>query len=189
MKNVKQLIIACTLIILGILFRTVWHLGPNVEFVTTASLLAGAYLSRKWSIFVPLAIMVISDLSIGNTNIFIFTWSAYVLIGIVGYYIQKAKIQSSKYKVIKATAFGMIASLWFYLWTNFGVWLLDSWGMYPKTLTGLIDAYILALPFLKLNFLGNLIFVPVSFTIVEVCKAFNLGIFLLTDRSKRIRSL
>lgn len=66
---------------------------------------------------------------------------------------------------------GILASLWFYLWTNFGVWLLDNWGMYPRTIMGLIDAYLLALPFLRYNLISNLIFVPVSFFIVEKVKA------------------
>ena len=70
--------------------------------------------------------------------------------------------------MIIGTGLGIIASLWFYLWTNFGVWALDSFGMYPKTLLGLIDAYILGLPFFKNNLIGNLLFVPISLTIVEL---------------------
>lgn len=73
-------------------------------------------------------------------------------------------------RILQATGLGVGASLWFYLWTNFGVWLLDSWGMYPKTLAGLLESYWYGLPFLKLNLLGNFIFVPLSFTCVEILK-------------------
>lgn len=152
------------LVSLGVLFRTLWHIAPNIEFVTAASLLAAAYLGRKYAVLVPFAIMVITDTLIGNTNIFIFTWSAYLLIGYSGY------LGNLRGKIIKATGAGIFASFFFYLWTNFGVWALDSWGMYPRTLAGLIQAYIMGLPFLKLNLLGNLFFVPVSFGIVEVLK-------------------
>ncbi|MBM3283954.1 hypothetical protein FJY90_06990 [Candidatus Gottesmanbacteria bacterium] len=174
MKNIKivpsknKIIFAAFIIILGIIFRTVWHLGPNIEFVTAATLLAASYLGRKWAIIVPLSIMIITDFLIGNTNIYIFTWSAYAAIGIGAYYNLKFKILNLKYKIITAAVMGILASLWFYLWTNFGVWLTDSWGMYPKTLTGLFDAYILGLPFLRLNLISTLVFVPLSFTIVEV---------------------
>ncbi|MCL5095742.1 MAG: hypothetical protein M1575_03385 [Patescibacteria group bacterium] len=157
------------LVFLGLFFRTIGHIAPNIEYVTAASLLAGAYLGKKYAILVPLAIMVLSDTLIGNTNIFLFTWSAYLVIGLVG---SKYLILNTKYLIPKATGLGIGAALWFFLWTNFGVWALDSWGMYPKTLAGLIESYLMGLPFLKLNLLGNLFFVPVSFGIVEMVKSF-----------------
>lgn len=163
----SEIIFATLLIFLGVLFRTSWRLGPNVEFVTSAALLAGAYLGKKWAVFIPLSIMAISDLLLGNTNIFLFTWSAYLFIGYLGNlgHLDNLKIKT---KILHATGLGVIASIWFFLWTNFGVWLLDSWGMYPKTLSGLIDAYIMGLPFLKYNLIGNLILVPSSFACMEI---------------------
>lgn len=166
-----RFIFALLLIILGIAFRTVWHPGENIEFVTSASLLAGGYLGLGASIAVPLAIMFISDLIIGNTNIFIFTWSAYLFIGCLGYFGRLSNLKRGA-KILRAAGLGVTASLWFYLWTNFGVWFLDSWGMYPKTLTGLLQSYFYGLPFLKLNLLGNLFFVPLSFFVVEKAKSF-----------------
>ena len=173
-----KLIMAVLLVTLGVLFRTVWHLGPNVEFVTSATLLAGAYLGKKWAFIVPVSIMAISDLTLGNTNIFLFTWSAYLIIGLTGHQLlkdQRSKIKDQKHrlniknnKIFKAMGIGIGASVWFFLWTNFGVWLLDSWGMYPKTLSGLIDAYVMGFPFLKYNLIGNLILIPVSFASVEM---------------------
>lgn len=164
----KKILFAILLVLLGVFFRTIGHIAPNIEFVTAASLLAGAYLGRKYAILVPFVIMVLTDTLIGNTNIFIFTWSAYLAIGLLGLWGLKDK----KTKFVRATGLGIIASLWFYLWTNFGVWALDSWGLYPRTLGGLMEAYIMGLPFLKLNLLGNLFFVPVSFGIVEMVKSF-----------------
>lgn len=38
------------------------------------------------------------------------------------------------------------ATLFFWLWSNLGVWLTS--GMYPRTMTGFIHCYVLALPFL-----------------------------------------
>lgn len=162
----KKTIFVVLLISLGVLFRTLWHVAPNVEYVTTASFLAAAYLGRKYAVLIPFAIMVITDTVIGNTNIFVFTWSAYALIGYLGY------LGNLRGKIVKAAGAGVLASLFFYLWTNFGVWALDSWGMYPRTFSGLIEAYLMGLPFLKLNLLGNLFFVPVSFGIVEMVKSF-----------------
>lgn len=174
MKNGKlRIIFAGLLITLGLLFRTSWHLGPNVEFITSSALLAGSYLGFGWAIGIPLSIMLITDLIIGNTNIFLFTWSGYLFIGCLGYLSRLSNFKKGK-KILYATGLGIIASIWFYIWTNFGVWFLDSWGMYPKDIGGLISAYILGLPFLKYNLLGNLFFVPISFLAMEIGLSFNL---------------
>ena len=86
---------------------------------------------------------------------------------------QKSKVKSQKLsqlvqKVAQATFIGIGASFWFYLWTNFGVWILDSWGMYAKTIVGLMQAYALGIPFLKLTLIGNMVFVPLSFCVMEL---------------------
>lgn len=170
----NKIIFAVVLVTLGIAFRTIWHPGDNIEFVTAASLLSGAYLGAGWGAIVPLAVMMITDRILGNSSIFIFTWSAYVVIGIAGYLSHLGGLRS-KSKIPGALFLGIAAGLWFYLWTNFGVWLLDSFGMYPKTLSGLLQAYWYGLPFLKMNLLGNLVFVPLSFFIVEKAKSLQPG--------------
>ena len=182
--------VACILIVIGVLLRTHFHLGDNVEFVTSGALVSAYYLGLGWGIVVPLTTMFLSDLIIGNTTIFLFTWSAYIIIGIAGYILmriqnsaclparQEFRIQNNpfskfrsgnlKFIIIKATGLGILASFWFYLWTNFGVWVLDSWGMYPKTIAGLIQAYAMGIPFLKFTLIGNMVFVPLSFCVMEL---------------------
>lgn len=156
----RKILFALILVALGVLFRTRWHIYPNVEFVTAGTLLSAAYLGRKWAVLVPVAIMAISDYFIGNTNIFIFTWSAYILIGLLSR--KRAPWQNA-----------IFASLFFYIWTNFGVWALDSFGMYSKDLPGLLRSYYMGLPFLRFNLIGNIFFVSVSFWIVEKLKNIN----------------
>lgn len=186
---------AVFLIILAILFRTNWHLGENIEFVTTATLLAGSYLGFFYTLLVPFFIMFISDLILGNTSIFIFTWSAYVIIGVVSYFYlgkEKLKNKETKFKtrfIVKTTGLGIIASIFFYLWTNFGVWFLDSFGMYPKTWEGLIKCYVAGIPFLKNNLTGNFLFVPLSFTIAELSRIFLFKIKLVRDKIKLVKFL
>lgn len=173
----KKYLLAFILVILGILSRTVFHIGDNVEFVTSATLLSAAYLGKKYALVVPFLIMSVTDLFIGNTSIFIFTWSGYIVIGLMGilklnFRSKAAGKKSLVFKLLTAGGVGIAASFWFYLWTNFGVWLLDNWGMYPRTLFGLVDAYILGLPFFKYNLMGNVVLVPVSFFTAETIKTF-----------------
>jgi hypothetical protein len=152
---------------IGIIFRIFVHIGPNVEFVTTATILSGLYLGSPYFFIVPLVVMFVSDTIIGNTNIYIFTWSAYVVIGLVSLSTQKF-FHKSKFKVFGITILSFLSVLFFYFWTNFGVWYLDQWGMYPRSLSGLIQAYVMGLPFLKYQMLGNLFFTPISTVIFEI---------------------
>jgi hypothetical protein len=53
----------------------------------------------------------------------------------------------------------LLASLQFYLMTNFGSWI----ALYPHTPTGLVECYIAGLPFFGPTLLSYVIFVPVLF--------------------------
>ena len=163
----KKPAIALFLIILSILLRTVWHIGPNIEFVTTASLLAGLYLGKRWAFIVPFVSIVLSDLFMGNKTIYLFTWSAYLLIGLGSAVFSLFANRKPFRKVINAGLFGLGAGFFFYLFTNFGVWLLDSWNMYPDTVTGLIQSYVMGLPFLRFTLTGNIVFAVMSVGSIE----------------------
>ena len=52
--------------------------------------------------------------------------------------------------------FSLFGSLIFFIITNFGVWALGS--LYEKNLKGLIECYILAIPFFGNTFLSTLVF-------------------------------
>jgi len=145
--------------------RTIFDLGPNIEVVTTVTLLVSFYLGRKQSLWLLLIILFLSDIILGNTNIYIFTWSGFLIpLVFVSSLFKKIKL----HRIILGTSLGIGMNLFFYLWTNLGVWLLDSWGMYSKDANGLILCYLNALPFLKNQLLSTLLFVPVGFTLVEV---------------------
>lgn len=163
MKN-KSLFVAILLIVLGVFSRTIWHFWPNVELVTSIALIGSSFLNRRWTILVIISVMAISDFILGNTNIFIFTWSAYLFFSLFVSLFLKKDTQGKKH-LLQMTGWGIVSSVWFYLWTNFGVWLLDSFGMYQRSFAGLFDAYIYAIPFFKYNLIGNLVLVPVSFTV------------------------
>jgi len=151
------------LIVLGVLSRTVFHVAPNVEFVTAISLIAGYYLGGIYLFLVPLGVMAASDMFIGNTNIFLFTWSAYLVGGFSGLLLRKFKLNNKV--VLAGLGAGIVFSIFFYLYTNFGVWLITP--LYEKTFSGLLMSYYMGLPFLRLNLIGNLIIVPAVFMIAE----------------------
>lgn len=162
--NKKKLLIAISLIIFAVITRLLLRDLPNVETITVTALLAGSMLGGFYAVAVGLAAMAISDMIIGNDAILVFTWGAFAVIGLLGLILRNKKKQSFKY-ILQMTGLGMMASLFFYFFTNFGVWLL--WPqMYAHTWQGLLQCYVMGLPFLKYNFLGNLVIVPFVTSVV-----------------------
>lgn len=132
---------------------------PGLELVTASTLVAAALLPRRAAVVVPLAIMAGGDMLIGNTAILFFTWSAFAAIGLAGLVLRRWQTNGRKL-MLAGTGAGVVAAVFFFLYTNFGVWLLGDDTMYAKTWSGLVDCYIMGLPFYRANVLGNLVFVP-----------------------------
>lgn len=153
--------------------RILFDFGPNVELVTTAMILASFYYGKKESFWLTFAIIVFSDLVIGNSNIFIFTWSGFLIpalvVGGIFKKITTYNLQPTTKKifdVFSLTTLGISSNIFFYLWTNLGVWLLSN--MYPKTAAGLLMSYLNALPFLRYQLTSTLVFVPLGFFLTQI---------------------
>jgi hypothetical protein len=94
--------------------------------------------------------MVGSDLIIGNSAIFMFTWSGFALIALLGLI---SRASGADY--IKFVGGGIAGVIVFFLWTNLGVMLIS--GMYDHSLAGLVQSYANALPFLRNQLISNAI--------------------------------
>jgi len=185
----KHLFFATLLIILSVLFRTVWHLGANIEFVTTATLLASWYLGSRWAFAVSFTSIVVSDFFLGNSTIYLFTWSAFLLIAGIGTgakYALRFERLGFVGKLVGGVGTGMVSGVFFYLFTNFGVWYLDGWNMYTNDLAGIMKAYLMGLPFLRYTLMGTIGFMTVSIIGIESARAlaerFALSKFLVAYR-------
>ena len=156
--------------------RTVWDLGPNVELVTTAMILA-SFLYSKSSIWGTLAVVVLSDLILGNSNIFLFTWTGFLVPALLlsrPRLMKRFSCSPKRRGLNKILFFGVGSNIFFFFWTNLGVWLLDSWGMYEKSAAGLIHCYINALPFLKNQLVSSLVFIPLFYLAYKAIQSVNL---------------
>ena len=158
-------LVAMALVATAVAWRVInwqYSVAPNLEIVTASALVAAVFLSRRAGIVVPLMIMAISDIIIGNSMILVFTWSAFALIGLAGLALRR--LSGSPAKLMLASVGAAVGgSVFFFLYTNFGVWLLGDGTMYAKTWAGLMQCYTMGLPFYRTMLLGNLVLVPAYF--------------------------
>ena len=155
--NKRKILFSIFIIFIGVTIRIFLNEViriPNFEAVTSLSLVSGSFLGGIFAPIIPLSIIFLSDIYFGNTSVYLFTWSAFILIGIFGALLKRG----SKHRFFKITGLGILSVLFFYFWTNFGWWLTS--GMYQMTFPGLIKCYIAALPFLRNQLFSVLIFTP-----------------------------
>ena len=151
LKNFKinrtLIFIVLALVAFGVIMRLVPH-PVNLAPVGAIALFAGAVLPRKLAWWLPLGILVISDLIIGPYSSMLFTWPAFLLVTLFGMTLR----DTSNWLRVPFGALG--ASVIFFIVSNFGTWLQG--GMYEHTWAGLMLCYEMALPFFRNTFVGDL---------------------------------
>lgn len=152
------MLLGIILLLVGIILRFLPHV-PNVAPVVAIALFGGVYLNKRYAIFMPFILMVISDLFLGMHNVIAFTWGSVLLISLLGIWLKKHK------NVFTVAGLSGLSSIIFFVITNFGVWLM---GWYPHNLNGLINCYVMAIPFLRYSLLGDLIYVAAFFGSYEL---------------------
>ena len=152
----RKEIFPISLIVILAFARLIPH-PPNFTPIIAVALVSGYFFKNfNLSALTLLIAMLISDLFIGFYENMIFVYVSLLLITFVFYKI------SNKINFKNLFAYGFVGSLIFFLVSNFGVWALGSPGVYDiayeKSLSGLIQCYILAIPFFGNTFLSTLIF-------------------------------
>jgi hypothetical protein len=146
MKNVRPVMLM-TVIVAAAASRLIPH-PPNFTPIAAIALFAGAYSRSVWQAFViPLGAMVVSDLLIGWHPLVPVVYASFALIVGIGMWLRGRKTVSRIALAVGAS------SLMFFLITNFAVWAFGP--MYPKSLEGLLGAYIAGIPFFRNTVLGD----------------------------------
>ena len=112
--------------------------------------------------FIPILIFcfVVSDFFIGFHSTTFFTWGSVLIIGLI--------TQFFKNNIFLRLIGAVSASLIFFIFTNFGVWVLGSYGY---SYEGLITCYIAAIPFYTNTLLSTLIYSVIIETILNFYKS------------------
>ena len=111
--------------------------------------------------FMPVVLIsfVITDMIIGFHSTLFFTWGSVILIGLISKFFAVS--------ILKRLGGAFFAACIFFLITNFGVW---STGSYGYNLEGLVECYVLALPFFGYSAISTLIFSVLIETVYRFSK-------------------
>tara|TARA_B100001250_G_C19801826_1_gene791464 strand:- start:1656 stop:2201 length:546 start_codon:yes stop_codon:yes gene_type:complete len=144
--NEKVFFSFCFIIIL-VFSRLIPH-PPNFTPVIAAAIFGPIFLNDKvYGVLIPIISMFISDIIISFHSYQFVVYATLISISIL--------TPSKKNKKL-FFSFAIISCVWFYIATNFSVWIMSDY--YPKTFDGLLTCYILAIPFFKNTFFSTIIF-------------------------------
>jgi hypothetical protein len=160
MSKRTKIIFVILIVVLAAASRLVKH-PFNFTPIAAMSIFAGCYLDKKWGVFLPLAAMVLSDVFLGfyDIKLMMFVYLSIALSYFVGRLLKKRK---NWYFVISSA---LASSIIFFLVTNFSVWALYEW--YPKTWSGLVGCFTMALPFFRNTLIGDLVYTGALFGAYE----------------------
>jgi len=135
---------------------------PNFTPIAAIALFGGVYFSRKIALILPLAAMAISDKFIGlyEPKLMLSVYGSFLLCVLLGFWLKKHK----KWYTVGGSA--ILGAVLFFIITNFSVWAFTPW--YAKTFSGLIQSYLMALPFFKNTLLGDMFYVTIFFGVYEM---------------------
>ncbi|MEI8203461.1 MAG: DUF6580 family putative transport protein [Bacteroidota bacterium] len=151
-----QFIFVVSLIILAVISRLLPHF-PNFTPVAAIALFGGALIPRKsLAYLIPIVVLLISDIIIGLHITMVAVYLCLIFTVTLGTWVRK------NMNAVNVFATTLISSLVFYLVTNFAVWVTGMVG-YPMNFGGLIESYVAAIPFFRMELLGNLFYVTVLF--------------------------
>ena len=93
--------------------------------------------------------MFLGDLYLGFHSTMFFTYISLAVAVILGFLIKNLKFS----RIIFS---GLVSSISFFIITNFGAWI--TLDMYEKSLAGLMNSYILAIPFFQNTLISTFLY-------------------------------
>ncbi|MCL5034493.1 MAG: hypothetical protein M1395_05265 [Bacteroidetes bacterium] len=157
-----NILFVLVLVLFAAFSRLVPH-APNFTPVISIALFAGAYLKKGYAFLVPVTALFLSDLVIGlyGFGSMVSVYGTTLLIVAMGLMLEK-KISAGR-----ILGLSLAGATVFFVITNFAVWALPG-SMYPMTLAGLGECYVMAIPFFGNTVLSTLIYSAVMFGSYEL---------------------
>ena len=167
-KNLESYYLPIVLILILSFSRIIPH-PPNFTPIIAVAIMSSYFFKNIYLSCATLLIsMLLADAFIGFYSNMFFVYLSLLLIVFIFHKI------SEKMNFKNLFICGFIGSLIFFIISNFGVWVLGGPGVldipYEKNLNGLVECYVLAIPFFGNTFLSTLIF---SYPAIFIYKSFN----------------
>ena len=148
-KNLKNYFLPIFLIIVLSFSRLIPH-PWNFTPVLAMGIFSGFYFKNFiLSSFIVVFSMFVGDLFLGFHSTMFFTYTSLIIAVVLGLLIKK-------FKFTEILFYGVASSVCFFLVTNFGAWL--TLEMYEKSFAGLLQSYILAIPFFHNTLISTLLY-------------------------------
>jgi|TARA_B100000123_G_scaffold228096_1_gene177229 hypothetical protein len=136
---------------------------PNFTPIIASAIMAPLLIRDRWfGIAIPIFAMLVADIVIGFHPYQTVIYLTLIVIGLV------APMQRN---IKWITAMAILGPVWFFLTTNFAVWL--AWDYYPKTVEGLILCYTMAIPFFQNTLISTCLFTGVLTLMIKPLEKIN----------------
>ncbi|MDC0215474.1 hypothetical protein OAJ75_00070 [Candidatus Pelagibacter sp.] len=146
----KQDLFPVSLILIMVVSRLIPH-PPNFTPIIAIAMMSGFFFKNlNFSLIILIVSMLLGDIFLGFYSSMAFIYMPLCLIVLCMFKI------NNKINFKNLFFMGLGSSIFFYLTSNFGVWAIGT--MYEKNVSGLINCYILAIPFFKNTLISTVIF-------------------------------
>jgi len=173
--KILEFLVALFLIFLGAILRLLPH-PPNFAPIAAMALFGGANFSGALALIFPILALLISDYFIGfyQFSLMAFVYLGFIISVFLGFWLKNHK----KWYTIFAAS--LLSSILFFILTNFSVWAFTNW--YSKDFHGLIQCYLMAIPFFRNTLLGDLFYVTLFFGIYQLAEVLIVKKFKLPEK-------
>ena len=156
MRRTPFVLLSIAFVAIGVAARLLPH-APNVAPITAMALFGAVYLNRRFALVLPLVAMAVSDVVIGfyapGTMVAVRKFFHLGLIGV-------GPTPTSVQRIALGT---LAASIQFFLLSNFAGWFFGHGALFPRTMQGLADTYVAAVPFFRNTVVGDALYVTAFF--------------------------
>lgn len=171
------------IIILAVITRFLPH-EANVGLVTALAIFAGATLTKRQAIAIPVAVRFVSDIFLGffSPVLMVSVYVSHLAGALFGFWIKNTDKTGNRWMKIIASALG--SSAIFFLVTNFAFFY--SVDEYAHNWSGIILSYTNGLPFLRGTLIGDVGYTVLLFGVYELARyytAVKTNVFGFTHRA------
>jgi len=136
---------------------------PNLTPIAAMALFGGATFADKRAAFmVPLLALFVTDFFLGFSRLTPVIYGSFALSVCLGMWL---RVRRSAGRIALAT---LCSSIFFFVLTNLGFWAFTP--IYAKTLSGLWECYVAALPFFRNTLAGDLLYSGLLFGALAIAE-------------------